>query len=224
MIHNNFQANFNYGFGYQPTPSYAPAAPVYQQPSIQPYHFDQMQAQQTLFQGWAGFGGGGIGGGFGGGFSASAGASASFGGGNPFGGFGGFGGGFAASAGASASFGANPFGGFGGGFSASAGASASFGGGSPFGGFGSNSTDLSSVFGSLNSMPSFGLAGGNDPFASGLQQIESRMFALAGNFGSGGPIVPSAFNNPFSARLNQIQQQLVNLAFTPQPAPQPFFF
>ena len=102
---------------------------------------------------------------------------------------------------------------------------------------GTNSTDLSSVFGSLDALPTFGLAGnggggfgggsafGSDPFSSGLQNIERQMFALAGNFGaSGGGGIMNPFNNPFSARLQQVQQQLVQLAFTPQPTPQPFFF
>ena len=125
-----------------------------------------------------------------------------------------------------ASFGA---GSIGGGFSnfssslgfAASGAFPSFGGSSfgasSFGSmnFGTNSTDLSSVFGSLDSLPSFGLSGGHGPFAAGLQNIQAQMFAIAGK----NPATASSnpFDNPFTSLLQNSQQQLVNLTFRPQP-------
>jgi hypothetical protein len=93
-IQNNVQPSFNYNFGFPATQSYTSAPPIFHQPTFQPYHFGMAQAQQTLFQGWAGFGGASFGGAS---FGGASFGGASFGAGGAFGGS--FGGGFSASAG-----------------------------------------------------------------------------------------------------------------------------
>lgn len=184
-------------------------------PSFPSWQFQMPTVYNNTFQGWNGFAGGGSS-------------------------FGSFGASNASSFGASnfPSFGAPSFPSFGGGASSLSqvfgNGVTGFAGGQNFGAssfsFGSgsfptlpvsNSTDLGSIFASGVSGNAFGLGSGD----GGLSAIRAQMFAIAGVDSSSQQAQDPLFN-PFTAGLQQTQQKLIDLTFSPPPpqAPSPFPF